>query len=166
MDQWELVDMYEPSLYGAYFIASFGTALPCIFMFYRHLFTCDLLCITFLICVFGVTLAGAMYFSAFGVSAGILFTLVTSISLPWIFAINYRKAQGETIGRIFQLILGGLLCLSSILMSRIIEIPMNFFGSNLPLMSIQQWFAGLLLCTLLVGLGGVLICINRSRTSS
>lgn len=166
MDQWELVNMYEPSLYGAYFIASFGAALSCIFMFHRRLFTCDLLCMTFLICVFGVTLAGMMYFSAFGVPAGILFTLVTSISLPWIFARSYKKAQGEAAGRIFQLILGGLLCLSSIVMSRIIEIPMKYFSSNLPLMSLQQWFVGLLLCILLVGLGGVLICINRPRTSS
>lgn len=157
--------MYESSLCSAYFIASFGVALSCIFMFYRRLFTCDLLCLTFLICVFGVTLTGAMYFSAFGVQAGILFTLITSISLPWIFAINYKNAQGEAADRIFQLILGGLLCLSSIIMSRVIEIPLKNFGSNLSWMSHQQWFAGLLFCTLLVGLGGVLICISQPRTS-
>jgi hypothetical protein len=157
--------MHESSLYSAYFIASFGVALPCIFMYYRHLFTCDLLCLTFLICVFGVTLVGAMYFSAFGVQAGILFTLIASISLPWIFAINYKNVQGEAVDRIFQFILGGLLCLSSIIMSRVIEIPMKNFGSNLSWMSHQQWFSGLLFCTLLVGLGGVLICINRPRMS-
>lgn len=158
--------MHESSLYSAYFITSFGVALPCIFMFYRRLFTCDLLCLTFLICVFGVTLTGTMYFSAFGVQEGILYTLITSISLPWIFALNYKNAQGEAADRLFQLILGGLLCLSSIVMSRIIEIPMKYFSSNLPLMSLQQWFVGLLLCILLIGLGGVLICINRPRTSS
>lgn len=161
MVPWGLVNMYEQSLYSSYFIASFGVSLSCIFMFYRRMFTCDLLCMAFLICVFGTTLVGAIYFSVLDVSAGIPFTLVTSLFIPWIFVISYKKAQGEVIGRTFQFIMGGLLCLSSTIMSRIIQILMKYFGSNLPLLSIQQWFAILLFCTLLVGLGGVLICINR-----
>lgn len=171
MGQLRAVNMDEHSLYGAYFIASFGSALQCIVMFYLRMFKCDLLCMTLLICIFGVTLVGAMFFSAFGVSAGILFTLITSMSLPWVFAISYRTAQGEgAIGQIFQLFFGGLLCLSGIVMSRIVGGLIGYFAVHLSFMSHLQWLIVLLLCTLLVGLGGVTICIipvtRNDRTAS
>lgn len=160
MGQLLAANMGEQSLYVAYFIASFGAALSCIVMFYFRLFTCDLLSMTLLISIFGVTMAGAMFFSAFGVSAGILFTIITSLSLPWAFAISYRTAQGEAVGQIFQLVFGGLLCLSGTVMSRIIGGLIEYFGVHFIFMSHLQWLIVLLLCTLLIGLGGVIICIK------
>jgi hypothetical protein len=159
----EVVNVDEQSLYSAYFIASFGTAVSCIFMFYRRMVTCDLLCITFLVCIFGITLVGAVYFSFFGVQTGILFTLITSIFLPWGFAISNRLLQGYEKGQIFQIIFGGILCLSGSLMSKIIGHVINYFESNLTLMPYFQWFIVLFICTLIVGLGGVLICINSAE---
>lgn len=163
MDQLEAVNVGEQFLYSAYFIASFGIGVSCIFMFYRRIVTCDLLCITFLVCIFGVTLVGAVYFSFFGVLTGILFTLSTSIFLPWGFAISNRSLQDDEKGQIFQIIFGSILCLSGTLMSKIIGYVINYFESNLTLMSYFQWFIVLFFCTLVVGLGGALICINSAK---
>jgi len=157
-----VVNMGDQVLYSAYFIASFGSALPCIIMYCFSMFTCDLLCVALLICVFGVTLVGTMIFSTFGVSAGILFTLITSMSLPGVFAVSYRTAQGREAPRImFQLVFGGLLCLSGTVMSRILGAVTGYFADHLTFISYLQWFIILLLCVLFVGLGGVAICTMR-----
>ena len=111
--------MADESLYGAYFIATFGSALTCMFMFYLRMFACDLLCIAFLLCVFATTIAGAANFTAYGLSIGISFTFIMSLFIPWIIVINFKNAQSVSDNRIFQFIFSGMLCLSAAVMSRI-----------------------------------------------
>lgn len=156
-----VVVMGEQSLYAAYFLASFGSALSALFMVFFRMFKYDLLCMMFVMCIFGVTFTGAIFFSTYGASAGIIFTLIMSISLPWVFTLNYRMAQMKEDSQIFQIVFGCLLCLTGIAMSRIIGELVEYFRDHLPYLTTLQWLTILLFCNLFVGLGGVIISVRK-----